>query len=356
MSAAGKGSMSPAKFLEAVRKGKRFEMVLLRGEEEYLLREALQEFVSKTVPLESADFNYSELRAVEVSPEVLWNALTTLPFIGERRLIVLDLNGEPRKEIAEALARYMKRPAATTTLVMVFSEGGRRDWGEQQPESLVEVEFKPLSESDRTAWVGAFVKRGGKRLHPDAASYLIQTSSKSLFDLVAKLSHAILFVGDEPEISVHTLMKVSGVSSEFTVFNLEDAILERKQVEAHRIAKSLLDGGEALLRLLAFHRGTVMRLWQTKRAVHKPEAWQKSAEADKFWKELFGRQSFKLNSFKSAARRAEEVQLRNAVRHLLEVEVEAKTGTHDLNQYFEWLWRVCGQGWKPSEPAFQNLR
>jgi DNA polymerase III delta subunit len=146
------------------------------------------------------------------------------------------------------------------------------------------------------------------------------------------------------------------VSSEYTVFNLEDAILERKQAEAHRIAKSLLDGGEVLLRLLAFHRGTVMRLWQTKRAVHKPEAWQKSVEADKFWKELFGRQTFKVNSFKGAARRAEEVQLRNAVRQLLEVEVEAKSGTHDLNQYFEWLWRVCGQGWKPSEPAFQDLR
>ncbi|MCX6601931.1 MAG: hypothetical protein NT025_10295 [bacterium] len=67
MSAAAKDSLSPAKFLEAVRKGRRFAMVLLRGEEEYLLREALQEFVSKTVPPESADFNYSELRAGEVT-------------------------------------------------------------------------------------------------------------------------------------------------------------------------------------------------------------------------------------------------------------------------------------------------
>jgi len=99
-----------------------------------------------------------------------------------------------------------------------------------------------------------------------------------------------------------------------------------------------------------------MRLWQTNRAVHKPAAWQKSAEADKFWKELFGRQAFKVNSFKAAAQRTAEVQLRNAIQQLLELEVEAKTGTHEVHQYFEWLWRVCGQGWKPSEPAFQVSR
>ena len=99
-----------------------------------------------------------------------------------------------------------------------------------------------------------------------------------------------------------------------------------------------------------------MRLWQSQRALHKAQAWQKSEEADKFWKELFGRQVFKVNSFKAAAQRTSEVQLRNAIQHLLELEVEAKTGTHEVHQYFEWLWRVCGQGWKPSEPAFQVSR
>jgi DNA polymerase III delta subunit len=205
-------------------------------------------------------------------------------------------------------------------------------------------------------WVEACVKRSGKRLHPEAARYLVETSSKCLSDLAAKLSHAILFVGDEPEISVQTLMRISGVSSEFTVFQLEDAILARNAKEAQRIARSLLEGGEVLLRLVAFHRGTFMRLWQTQQAVRKPAAWQNTAEADQFWRELLGRQFFKINSFKTAARQAGEVQLRRAVEGLLRVEVEAKTSTHEVQQYFEWLWRVCGHGWKLSEPVFPVLR
>lgn len=357
MSAAAQSSMTPAKFLEAARKGKRFEIVLLRGEEDYLLREALQEYVSRTITPESADFNYNEFRSGEVTGETLWNALITLPFMGDIRLVVLDLSGELRKDIVKVLAAYSQRPSPTTSLVLTYlADGGKIDWRDQQPKTFVDVEFKPLSESERAAWAEAFIKRAGKSLHKEAVSYLVQTSSRSVSDLAAKLNHAALFAGNEPEITVQTLMKVSGVSSEFTVFQLEDAILGQRSVEAHRIAHSLLAGGEALLRLLAFHRGTIIKLWQVSRAIRKSASWQAGSDSDQFFKSLFGRQSFKINDFKKSAQRIGEVQLRGAVLGLLELEVAAKTSTQDPYLYFEWLWRICGQGWKPSEPVFQLSR
>jgi DNA polymerase-3 subunit delta len=350
-----KGGMSPAKFLEAVRKGRRFETVWLRGDEEYLLREALQEFLAKTVPPECAGLDYGELRAGELTGESLWNALTTMPLMGERRVIVLDLNGGARKDVGEALSKYLHRPSPTTVLVLVSSETGSVDWGEKRPSGLVEVEFAALREPERTAWVEEYAKHNDKKLEPDAARYLIETSSKSLSDLAAKLRHAILFIGDERNIAVQTLMKVSGVSSEFTVFNLEDAILGRKAREAESIARSLLEGGEALLRLLAFHRGTLMRLWQTYGALHKRPPWG-SDEIDRFLREQFGRQAFKVHSFRVAAQHFQERQLRRAVEGLLALEVEAKSGTHEVHQYFEWLWSVCSNGWNPAEPDFPHLR
>jgi DNA polymerase-3 subunit delta len=357
MSAAARNRMSPAKFLEAVRKGKRFEMLLLCGEEEFLLREALREYVSRIVSPESADFNYCEYRAGEVSAESLWNSLITLPFAGDLRLIVLDLDVEPPKDVVKGLLSYSRRPSATTSLVMTFVGDRRRlDWGDEEPVSLVEVEFKPLHERERMAWSEAYAKRSGKRLHADAASYLIETTSRSLSDLAAKLNHAILFVGEDPDVSVQVLMKVSGVSSEYTVFQLQDAILAQKAVEAHRIARSLLEGGEALLRLLAFHRGMLMRLWQTSRGLRKMKSLRSQVEIDEFWKALLGGQLFKKNNFMNAAERLGEARLRRAVQGLLELEVEAKTTSHEPHSYFEWLWRVCGQGFRPSEPAFQLSR
>jgi DNA polymerase III subunit delta len=356
MSAAAKSSLTPAKFLEAVRKGKRFEIVLLRGEEDYLLREALQEYISRIVTPESVDFNYQEFRSGEVSGETLWNALITLPFMGDLRLVVLDLSSDVKKDVIKALAAYSQRPSATTSLVLIYlADGGRLDWGDQQPESLVDVEFKPLNESERAAWAEAFVKCAGKSLHREAVSYLVQTSAKSISDLAAKLNHAVLFSGDETEITVQTLMKVSGVSSEFTVFQLEDAILRQRHTDAHRIACSLLEGGEALLRLLAVHRGTLIKLWQISRAIRKNSRWQ-DTDADPLIKSILGRQDFKMNDFKKSAQKMGEAQLRKAVLSLLELEITIKTGSQEPYLYFEWLWRVCGHGWKSSEPAFQLSR
>ena len=357
MNASAKSSLTPVKFLEAARKGKRFEIVLLRGEEDYLLREALTEYIARTISPDSADFNYNEFRTGEVNGETLWNALITLPFLGDLRLVVLDLSGEVRKDVVKVLMDYSLRPSPTTSLVLTaLADGGRLDWGDQQPESLVDVEFKPLKEFERAAWAEEYIKSTGKSLHREAVLYLVQTSSKSISDLVAKLNHAVLFVGDEKEITVQTLMKVSGVSSEFTVFQLEDAILGQKNVEAHRIANSLLTGGEALLRLLAFHRGTLMKLWQVSRANRKPLSWQTSNEGGQFYKNLFGRQTFKIDEFKKSAQRIGEAKIRNAIRGLLELEVVAKTSSQEPYLYFEWLWRVCSHGWKSSEPVFQLSR
>lgn len=357
MSAVSKGTMPLTKFREAVRKGQRFEIVVFRGEEECLLREELSDFVERTIPKESADFNYCEFRSNEVSGETLWNALITLPFMGDRRLIVLEVGTDPRKDVAKALADYFRHPVPTTTLVIVIAqESGKLDWGDERPECVVELEFKTLKDHERIAWAEGFVKRQGKSITAEAVHYLIQSSAKNLADLTAKLNHAILFVGETGEISVQTLMKVSGVSSEFTVFQLEDAILNQKPEEAQRIAQSLLVGGEALLRLLAFHRGTLNKLWQVSRAVKKPANWQSTPESSQFYRVLFGSQNFKIDRFKEMAKRLSEPQIRYAILGLLELEIEAKTSSHPPHRYFEWLWRVCGRGWNLEEPVFQISR
>jgi DNA polymerase III delta subunit len=147
-------------------------------------------------------------------------------------------------------------------------------------------------------------------------------------------------------------MKVSGVSSEYTVFQLEDAILKQRPVEAHAIARSLLEGGEALLRLLAFHRGSVLRLWKVSHVLGKKAEWQRSAEAEEFWKAAFGRQSFKIDSFKSAARAIGETRLRRAVLGLVDLEVWAKSGSAEPFLYYEWLWRITDSTAISEEPRF----
>jgi DNA polymerase III subunit delta len=344
--------LRPAQFLEAVRKGKRFDVLLLKGTEEFLLRSALKTFLAAVVKPEAEAFDFMELRSQEVDGETLWNALTTLPLLAEKRIVVLELTGEPKAATGEALKAYLSRPSSTTTLVLILIVENKNDLsGVTWPPAVTQVEFLELGERERLAWARQYLTEIGKKMGEDALEYLIDTSSKSLADIAAKINHAAMFIGSDPEINVQVLQQVSGVTSEYTVFQLEDAILRQNGGEAHRAARSLLEGGEELLRLLANNRRTVVKLWKVHRASRKGSAWLNSDEAERFWGSLFGRQSFKIESFKQAACAIGEARLHAAVQGLLDVELRAKTGFDKPARYYEWLWNISTANDSRSEPS-----
>jgi DNA polymerase-3 subunit delta len=348
----GTTAMTPADFRQALRKGKKYDIVLLRGNEEFLLREVLDEYIRVVMDPAAVDFDYSELRGQEVDGRTLWNALTTLPLLAERRVVVLDASSDLKADAVESLGLYTKHPASTTALILIQVTDGRDDKLGGLPGNVASVEFRELKDQERAVWAVEYAKKSGKVLGEEGVQYLIETSSRSLFDLASKLDHAILYAGEAPDISVQILMKVSGISSEYTVFNLEDAILKQQPVEALRIARSLLEGGEALLRLIATHRGFLLRLWQISSAMEKQKKGRKVGEADQLYETILKRQIFKLSQFKRAAQQMGAVRTRRAVQGLLELEILAKSGSQEPYRYYEWLWNLGTSGRISKEPWF----
>ncbi len=171
-------TLSPTAFLTTVRKGKRFPLLMLRGTEEYLLRQALAEYIKTALDPAAADFDYNEFRSQEVTGEILWNALTTLPLLASSRMVVLELSGEPKKDVVEVLSRYAARPSATTQLVLVSVESSKLARGADLPPAVVEVVFHELRDADRAQWAADYSKQRGATLKPDAQSYLIEVLIK----------------------------------------------------------------------------------------------------------------------------------------------------------------------------------
>ncbi|MBU0508036.1 DNA polymerase III subunit delta [bacterium] len=341
----GSRSLTLQEFARAIRRRERFEVLFLKGEEEFLLRRALREYIAAVMPPDAAAFDFNELRATDVSKEVLWNALTTLPLLSERRLVVLDLSRSVEEGISETIARYVARPSPSTSFVMVWVTANK---GETKSARIggetIEVEFGELKAPQRITWARKYLAEQGKRIDEEAGRYLIEISSSSTGDIAAKLNHASLFLGEGEEVTVPVLMQVAGVTSEYTVFNLEDAILSRRVEEAQRIARSLLDGGEPLLRLVALHRTTMIQLWRIARVIRKSRTWQDGDEGKKTWQDIrnsFGRKAFKIDGYIGAARSIGEAGISEAVSGLLDLEIRAKSSPDASGRYFEWLWKLC---------------
>jgi DNA polymerase III subunit delta len=320
-------------FKKDVTAGKRYDILILCGQELHLINLARDFYIASALDQSQKDFDLCELRGADVKGRALWDELTSLPFMGQRRVVLIDSPKEIGKSDQIILTQYLERPAPSTTLIMTQSFTDKRDrpavW---YSKGAAVMEFAELSPKSRGMWIEQYAKKRGKSIQADAVSYLIETSSAQLTDLRTKLDSALLFIGDEASITIQTLMKIGGISSEYDIFRLQDAILRGNASDALKISRSLLEGGIQLLAMLGMMRGFLMKTWQIESAIHKPDA-PMLIEA------ILGGQKFKSQEFIGAARRLGRDKLRWLVLGLLELEIHAKSKSSDtVYGFYDWIW------------------
>ena len=320
-------------FKKAVKDGKRYDVLMIAGQELYLIQQAREFYIDHVLDEAQQDFDLCELRGSDIKGKGLWDELTSLPFMGERRVVLIESPKEIKQAERTALEAYLKKPAPSTSLVMVQYLEDRRDRvGAWSSKNAMVLEFPQLTVQNREKWIVQYVKEHGKTIQREAVSYLIETTSAQLMDIRSKLETAQLYTGDDSEITIKTLMKIGGVSSDYDLFKLQDAILRGNVSLALKISKSLLDGGFELLALLGMLRGFLMKVWQVEAALRRP----KSQEVIK---SVLGGQHFKSKEFIIAAKRLGATQLQQLVLDLLELEIHAKSKTSDtVYGFYDWIW------------------
>ena len=323
---------------------KRYGVILLSGAEEFLIREELERLLRDIVTDESRDFDFTEFRSNEVDPGTLWNALITLPLLAPTRVVVLHLQGDPKDDLLRILNRYTVHPSSTTILIMVqiIEDRGNPVKLEGDVHAIVHAPLK--SREKRTQWARDYVAKAGKELAAEAAEYIVDNSSHRLSDIAAKLDHVMLYSGDDRTISGNAVQQVSGVTSEYLPWDIEDAILERHPHEIFKRVRALEAGGEELLRLLAYQRPSLILLWQVAYAVRtagKSKQDRCSPElVNNEVSQILGSKKWKLQKFVKAATAIREPRLQRAVVDLLDLEARIKTGRGGWMGYYEWIWKL----------------
>ncbi len=346
--------MNPAQFLKAVESGKQFPVLLLYGEEEYLIREAARLYLDRIADETTRQFDVAEFRGEDVDSIALWNALTTLPLLAAKRVVVIDTPTDLSEKAKERLERYLAHVAPTTLLCMTeVLEDKRTTLPWSGMSGVTSVHYPALSrEAERRAWVQSAVKRAGRTIDADALDYVTANSPADLGELAAKLRSVMMYLGDAGQITLASVVALGGESPELNLFKLEDAILKGKRAEALRTARGMIEGGSKVLGLLGYHRRTVYKLWRL--SAIRGEV----SEADA--RKILGGQTFKLPDFRSAARRLGAERIREFIRELLEVEIAGKTGGGEesaLGRYYSWLWKISVAGERaPEASRGQELR
>ncbi len=234
--------------------------ILMISSEPLLLMEAEKDLRDRLIPQGERDLNYMMLYGWEAKFGGVMEFLQTLPFLGNRRLLVI-------REIHtfegwKNLVGYLKDPNPASLLLMTSSELKRSNAQFKTLSSHAEVsELKRPYGKALTKWVGDRFRKLGKSIDPQLSEILIQVAGEDLGILATEIEKVVLSSGDRDMITQEDL-SVSVPGGVEIVFNLLDALGDSNGSKAISSLRALLMGDsppEYLVHMMAWHYRQLLR-------------------------------------------------------------------------------------------------
>lgn len=235
---------------------------LIHGEDEFLRSCRLAAIKRQAGPAELVSLNTTELDGTHLSVSALHDAADTLPFLAERRLVIVHglpkASGRAKAEetaLAAQLAPlldYLGHEPPTTDLIIVEGQTLPSDHPLlRRLQALVKdgsahVSLcRPPAPRDLAAWIQSHAKGKGAAIAPAAAQALADAIGPDLRLIDVELDKLIAYVGTGKRIAQRDVETMVPYAQAASVFKLLDAIAERREAEAFRLLCRLREAGAA---------------------------------------------------------------------------------------------------------------
>jgi DNA polymerase-3 subunit delta len=193
--------LKPEQLDASLRSGKLASLYLFDGPEAWLKDQAVRAMVDKLVPAESRDFNLERFSGTACEPAAVVNAVQSLPFLGDRRVVILqhasELSAADQRIVADGIADL----SSTTCLIMTVE--GKANLREPLVAAAAShgniVTFWPPFANQLPGWIVNEAKKRGKSLTMDAAAMLAD-ACVDLQQISNELEKIFLFVGEKKTI------------------------------------------------------------------------------------------------------------------------------------------------------------
>ena len=249
-----------------LKRGKLLPVYLFFGDEAYLVQEAVDLIVRSVVDPSSQDFNFNTLYGKAASGMEIVTLCQTLPFMAERRLVIVKEIEALKAGDLEDLVAYLRDPSPGTCLVMV-SHQSRYD--KKAVVTAVEaqgvaVRFFPLLDREMVPWIDAWVRSRGLSIQRDAAQYVWQTLGNDLLAINNELQKAVIYIKERKAMGLEDVRAVVGDFREYSSFDLADAVGRKDRERALLVLNRLVQEGEQPVGLLASIAWNFRRLLRAK--------------------------------------------------------------------------------------------
>ncbi|MBD1382081.1 DNA polymerase III subunit delta [Metabacillus arenae] len=327
------------KIWQDIEKGKLHPLFLVTGTENFLLQETTKKIVQAGLNEEEKDFNLSVHDMEETSVDVAIEDAETLPFLGEKRIVIIQnpvfLTAEKKKEKIDhnldRLIQYIQEPAPFTT--MVFSAPYEKLDERKKITKLIKkqaqiVEAKNLSNNETELFIHSLAKQEGNTIESAAVLEIMFLTNGNLTAISQEMNKLCTYAGFGNDITQELTSQLVARSLEQNIFELIDKVVNKKGEKALQIFYDLLKTNEEPIKILSLITTQFRLILQTKQL----------SSAGYGQKQIAG--NIKIHPYRvklalEQARLFDEEELKDIIKQLADADYELKTGKKDKKLIIE---------------------
>lgn len=318
--------------VKEIEKEKIEPLYLLYGSEDFLINDCIDKIVSTLLTEEERDFNYSIYDMKEVPVQVAVEEGETLPFFGERRVILLKncyfLTSIKEKEKVDhdlvAFEKYIQSPPEHTVMIVsvVHDKLDERKKIVKQLKTGVFLEATPLKEKQMYQWIENVERTSHLRLEKEAKNKLIQLSGSNMMKLTTELDKLLLYGEEGEKMTVADIENLVPRTLEDNVFELVDGVVRGDGDRALAIFYDLMKQKEEPIKIVAL-LARQFRMMLQAAMLHKKGYTQKQIASQ------IKAHPYAVKIALEQARRFQNRQLTDILQTLAAVDYDMKTGNMD---------------------------
>jgi len=228
--------MSAEKIIADWKKGNFKPIYWLEGDEPFFIDQVVHYAEHKILPEAEASFNLSIFYGKDADWSSVVNACMRYPMFAEKQVVILK-EAQQMRDI-EKLESYIDNPLTSTIFVVSYKEkkvDGRSKLAKTLKSKGEMLSTKKMYDSQLPEWVNQMVASHQLTIAPKALHLLVDHIGNDLSRLQNEVEKLAVNLAGRKNITEDDIEKYIGVSKDFNVFELQDALGKRDLAKTIRI-------------------------------------------------------------------------------------------------------------------------
>lgn len=209
------------------------------GEEPYYI-DLITDYIQKNVLDESSrEFDLTVLYGKEIDVLQIINAARRYPMMGSHQVLIIK-EAQLIKEW-DKFTHYLNNPLSSTILVICYKYGSpdkRNKWYQDVKKVGIVFESEKVRDYEMNKWILEYAKSKNVGIEEKAVSMLTEFLGNDLSKVAHEIEKLIITKpADFPKITPELIERNIGISKDFNVFELQNALINRDVLKANRIVR-----------------------------------------------------------------------------------------------------------------------